>query len=788
MTTGEVLELFTYGVITARERRLMDEISAKIILAGPPGQSKADIANMLVQGDIFDLDNRVATRTTSNSDMASVEIVDGRGWSVYLVDGVKDLALGTSGEAKTGKRKLSTALAEGGTCGFHLFCLVLRKENIWTFAAMEYINVFKGLCGHRRYILIISDSGDQWIKDHQDELEARLPEFVVVAAHFLFEPSDPCKDEQQRFALLQAFEETLSSLVFNFLGGRVFGSASNNKGKATVQPASPSTSHLVLQQSKIVQPARHNVPVYNILLLGQTQSGKSTFLEYIKQYADPSYKVQHNRIGDGLESHTQEVLSEEIVTNLPQYVVYDKRAKQELDIVPYFERPDKYKAQIKRKDGLELRRVLNPDSRTRRFRIFDTPGLNDTGGNDVQNVYNIISALSQDVDINLILIVDYPEIGLTPDFQQTLRNYNTVFLGMQGIMAFVHTRVPNICQDKRQEKLRQRYEKKKPLLDKIMGRNLTHHAVDCDFTEDRPVHLCYMRNQIKGILELATFYAPVRLNSMKIYKIEKMRTIDNILGHQLEQRRDEINRVLRNQSIAVQLRMDIIDTEMEIAKLHDYIRDHDTDAWIPVYEDRFDQNWHCFYIIGQETRTLPSRDFLIDRQDVLQFSVNVLRQDGGQDSNHWKVTFKRNPFQFGLYHVKMYSRRRTVHRRQISMRRTKLCVLQNKLRRLLQRRNELSHSHDGVSTEPTDQTDSGDGVSAAYEQKGAVMFILPSDEVERQMRERTWCIKMIDHLTRGTLTMTLFKTLATERIYEGRDDQCVNSLRAFYLNRGDPDD
>ncbi|CAO3566598.1 unnamed protein product [Mortierella alpina] len=212
MTTGEVLELFTYGVITARERRMMDEISAKVILAGPPDQNKADIANMLVQGDIFVQENRVSTVTTCDSDVASVEIVDGRGWSVYLVDGVKDLALGTSAEAKTGKRILSTALAEGSTCGFHLFCLVLRKENIWTFAAMEYIDNFKGLCGHRRYILIISDSGDQWIKDHQDELEARLPEFVVVAAHFLFDESDPYKDEQQRSSLLQAFEETLSSL------------------------------------------------------------------------------------------------------------------------------------------------------------------------------------------------------------------------------------------------------------------------------------------------------------------------------------------------------------------------------------------------------------------------------------------------------------------------------------------------------------------------------------------------------------------------------------------------
>ncbi|KAG0208401.1 hypothetical protein BGX28_000619 [Mortierella sp. GBA30] len=798
MTTGEVLELFTYGVITTRERKIMDEVSAKIVLAGPPGQNKADIANMLIQGDILDQDNRVPDRETCDSEKASVELVDGRGWSLYIVDGMQDLAGGTSADAATGRRRMMTALAEGGTRGFHLFCLVLRKDNVWSFATAEYINAFRELFvgGNSRFVLIISDSGDQWVKDHQQELESRLPEFTVVAAQFLFDISDPYKDEYQRAALLQALEETLSSLcgsatvprvllVFNFLGNR---STATSKSKATVQPASPSSTHLVLQQNNIVQPPRNDIPVYNILLLGQTQSGKSTFLEYVRQYADPSYRVQHQRIGDGLESHTHEVLCEEVITNLPHYVVFDKKSKQELDIAPYFEKPEKYKAHIKRKDGLELRRSLKSDARTRRFRLFDTPGLNDTNGNDVQNVYSIISALSQNVDINLILIVDYPETGLTPEFQQTLRNYNTVFLGMQGIMAFVHTRVPNIVQDKKHEKLRQKYEKKKPLLDKIMGRNLTHHAVDCDFTEDRPVHLCYMRNQIKSILELATFYAPVRLNSTKIYKIEKMRTIDNILGHQLEQRRDEIQRILEHQSMAVKLRMEIVDTELEIARLQDYILENDTDAWIPIYEDRFDQNWHCFYIIGPETRTLPSCDFLIDRQDVLQFSVSVIRQDGGKDSNHWDVTFKRSPFEFGLYHVKMYSRRRTVYRRQISLRRTKLCVLQNKLRRLIRQRTELAQNQDGLHVDHRCQTGQTQRAGVTHQQDGGIIFILPTEEVERQMRERTWCLKMIDHLTRSTLTMAHFRTLAAERVYDGRDDECVNALHAYYLNKADLDD
>jgi len=66
------------------------------------------------------------------------------------------------------------------------------------------------------------------------------------------------------------------------------------------------------------------LPTYNILLLGPSQAGKSTFLEYVKQYANPSYTIDDKRIGNGNVSHTQDPHVEVVTTDLPIYTLYEK--------------------------------------------------------------------------------------------------------------------------------------------------------------------------------------------------------------------------------------------------------------------------------------------------------------------------------------------------------------------------------------------------------------------------------------------------------------------------------
>lgn len=61
---------------------------------------------------------------------------------------------------------------------------------------------------------------------------------------------------------------------------------------------------------------------YNILFLGEIQSGKSTLIERIKKkYADSGYIINTESIGSGKSSYTSKVNTSIIYTNLPSYFV-----------------------------------------------------------------------------------------------------------------------------------------------------------------------------------------------------------------------------------------------------------------------------------------------------------------------------------------------------------------------------------------------------------------------------------------------------------------------------------
>ncbi|KAF9201076.1 hypothetical protein BGZ59_002928, partial [Podila verticillata] len=56
---------------------------------------------------------------------------------------------------------------------------------------------------------------------------------------------------------------------------------------------------------------------YNVLILGETQSGKSTLIQYMRKYANPSVKINTDALGTGFLSHTTKVDITTITTNLP---------------------------------------------------------------------------------------------------------------------------------------------------------------------------------------------------------------------------------------------------------------------------------------------------------------------------------------------------------------------------------------------------------------------------------------------------------------------------------------
>ncbi|KAF9199430.1 hypothetical protein BGZ59_003981, partial [Podila verticillata] len=79
------------------------------------------------------------------------------------------------------------------------------------------------------------------------------------------------------------------------------------------------------------QPSDELAEQYNILVLGETQSGKSTLIQYMRMYADPEVVIDTTVLGTGTLSHTMDIQPTSITTGLPEFYITDKNR----DIVDY---------------------------------------------------------------------------------------------------------------------------------------------------------------------------------------------------------------------------------------------------------------------------------------------------------------------------------------------------------------------------------------------------------------------------------------------------------------------
>ncbi|KAF9303423.1 hypothetical protein BG003_002059, partial [Podila horticola] len=60
-----------------------------------------------------------------------------------------------------------------------------------------------------------------------------------------------------------------------------------------------------------------------VLVLGKTQAGKSTFIEFVKNYANEQYSINESLLGTGFQSKTRMPVEFKVKTDLPAYEVFD---------------------------------------------------------------------------------------------------------------------------------------------------------------------------------------------------------------------------------------------------------------------------------------------------------------------------------------------------------------------------------------------------------------------------------------------------------------------------------
>ncbi|KAI7831664.1 hypothetical protein BC939DRAFT_146435 [Gamsiella multidivaricata] len=492
------------------------------------------------------------------------------------------------------------------------------------------------------------------------------------------------------------------------------------------------------------------VPIYNILLFGPRRSGKSTFLEAIKTYADSSYQINYGAL-DAFRRADLQV--ESVETDFPEYRLHLKKPNSQLealrdeaDITSFFNPTPGITVETIKGDSKLPKSVL---------RIFDTLGLDDTDSHDEANVAKILSRLSNVESIHLVLIFISRHTALTSELQSTLKTYRNIFSAMGSLLAFVHTKIDLRDQYLKDENLWSHIEQKKGILGATMGRDIPHYLIDCELDEIRPAYLYLRQLKIRQTLLLAKFNVPVPMHNLQVTKTPRMTEIDNLVIQKSKCRLAEIEKATSpaNPNIC-NVDSKIIKTRYDIREHEEYIRNHNTDDVELIHEAYFEQAWHLFSKRDEARLKAKHLDDTIDDIRVELSGVEIKKESGGKGFNYWSVRLIRKHYMNGTFHAKLYTTRHKKYRQELCEWDIKLDGAKTILEGLHRERKLL------------DSADIGDDATQVQRQQ------LSADQ------SRYWNI--ITRASRLALHLNLFKAIVEAGVYEGRPVDCVQKVIDFY--------
>ncbi|KAG0013904.1 hypothetical protein BGZ82_001966, partial [Podila clonocystis] len=188
----------------------------------------------------------------------------------------------------------------------------------------------------------------------------------------------------------------------------------------------------------------------SVLVLGKTQAGKSTFIEFVKNYSNQQYAIDESRLGTRFRSKTRMPVQFVVKTDLRAYEVFDANGTR-IDIGSlgdqYQDSDDYFDALNNRNTTLKSVPHDHASSlppRDVEITFLDTPGVEDTNGRDFEHAKSIIDAMILMQSFNLIIIVISCEDTLSKTLQLALNYYSKVihrFQGHHSNIVFLYTHV-----------------------------------------------------------------------------------------------------------------------------------------------------------------------------------------------------------------------------------------------------------------------------------------------------------------------------------------------------------
>ncbi|KAG0328070.1 hypothetical protein BGZ99_006243 [Dissophora globulifera] len=265
-----------------------------------------------------------------------------------------------------------------------------------------------------------------------------------------------------------------------------------------------------LHDKKTFYDPEGSIHTYNIILLGETRSSRSAFIQGAKRYVDPQCKVDVDTAGSSTTSHSEDVEVHTVTTDFAEYeVVYRTRSifnrlggspkEYHVDINKLLgqETLSGYQQEISRVDGLTLRKGETSVSPRIPIRIFSTPD---------QRFASVASTCKK---IDLVLIMISKHTSLTTELRTTLKRYSDNLLDSEEVVAFLHTDFDYKEHHAGHSAAAEFMKDREAMLSKTMMQNTPHFYIDCKVEEQRPIYQFLTHQTIRSILLLASMNDPV---------------------------------------------------------------------------------------------------------------------------------------------------------------------------------------------------------------------------------------------------------------------------------------
>ncbi|KAF9082378.1 hypothetical protein BGX27_004545 [Mortierella sp. AM989] len=187
-------------------------LERNIILVGKTGTGKSSIANMLVQGDLFEV-NQMSVSDRARGETREFKTGRGCGWAATDTAGLGECKLGTV-DSETALELIKMTLKESQK-GFHHIGFVIKKGRIATEELKDLFELFKTLFAgaEKNFVLIVTNCEDEgWLDENKDDIREIFGLIEVISCNFPFNKKKINKGKEDRKESLVELVKKLKDL------------------------------------------------------------------------------------------------------------------------------------------------------------------------------------------------------------------------------------------------------------------------------------------------------------------------------------------------------------------------------------------------------------------------------------------------------------------------------------------------------------------------------------------------------------------------------------------------